>query len=118
MSLKILTLDGEPSIFITSSLLVTPSWISASFSDVGRLPRCSTIAAQPAIIAIPETAKTEDRHRRETVRQWHIGHATAILLKHARAAPISVPRLQPSAVYCQRAGPWDRKAMGAPRNSE
>src|SRR6202022_2006759 len=100
--MKILTLEGEPSIFITSSLLVTPGWISASFSDVGRLPPCSTIAAQPAILARPGSAQTEDRHPRETSARWYIGHATAILLKHARAAPISVPRLQPSAVYCQR----------------
>ena len=46
-----LTLDGDPRILITSSLVVLPGWISASLSCVGRLPRCSTLFAQPPAVS-------------------------------------------------------------------
>jgi hypothetical protein len=62
--LKTLTLDGVPKIFTTSSLVVAPAWISAILSAFGKLPRCSTDAAQAAIAAAPRSrqgANLKDR---------------------------------------------------------
>src|SRR5215470_12640376 len=74
-------LDGEPRIFVTSSLVVVPGWISVILSCGGRLPRCSTPVAQPAItMAVEAIANIETTYRIETARRSSIGWHNGCLL--------------------------------------
>src|SRR6516165_1591019 len=81
-------LDGEPRILVTSSLVVVPGWTSLILSCGGRLPRCSTLVAQPAITAALEIVATiETRCRIKTAGPCNIGWHNRCLLKEIGFSP-------------------------------
>jgi hypothetical protein len=83
--LKTLTLDGVPRILTTSFLVVAPAWISAILSAFGKLPRCSTEAAQAAITAAPEKlARSEPKDRMRLTRSVDTGSTNRFSVERSR----------------------------------